>query len=208
MKKERYFKENILIIVFSILFGFSLLMIFIQEISLQETITGHATEIYTVSNVSISSFLSIDMSPNLTAGILFGTVSNLPATNVNATHNYDSGESPPNQSSMFLNVSLDSNTAVDFCIKANDDLVDSVGGNRIGIDNETYSNSSVNNLTFPSLSNEKSINHSYVKSAINVEKGDNVYFRFWLDIPAATPAGSYNNTIYFKGVQNGSSCGS
>jgi hypothetical protein len=207
-KKSVYNYNNSLIVVFTVLLVFSVIMIAVGNNQLREQITGFAgTTVSTVSNVTISSYLSIDMSANLTAGILFGTVSTLPSINVNATHNYDSGPNPPNESSFNLNVSTDSNSPVDFCIKSNDDLYDSTGGNRIGITNETYANSSTTNFTLPLITNEKSINTTYLKSSVNVAQGANAYYRFFLDVPAATAAATYNNTVMFKGVTNGSVCG-
>ena len=182
------------------IFVLSIFMIFIQNVNSNE-ITGFATQMSTVSNVSIVTYLSIDMSPNLTAGILFGSVNTLPATNVNATHNYD-GNASATMTSMFMNVSTDSNTAVDFCIRSNDDLYDSVGGNRIGITNETYSNSTFNNNTLPALANQVKLNKTgYDKASYNISQGNISYFRFYLNVPTATPSGVYNNSITFKGVQ-------
>lgn len=205
-EKRKVLNENSLLIVFGVLFLFSLTMIFIESTSVGEKITAYATAVDTVSNVTIQSFLSIDMSANLTDGIVFGTVSNLPAVSVNATHNFDSGGAT-NGSSFFLNVSLDSNTPVDFCIKANSSLYDASGGNYIGITNETYSNSSASNITHPSASNETPITTTYAKATTQVYQGNSTFYRFYLDVPAATPAATYENSIYFKGVTNGTACG-
>lgn len=165
-------------------------------------ITGYATEGSAVSNVTITSYLSIEMSTNLTEGILFGNVTELPATDINASHNYDGTSSG---STLYLEVSTDSNTNVDFCAMANDDLISS-GLDIIGVGNQTYSNSTTTDAGTPDLANQSSLTKSYVKSGINVEQGGKLYYRFWLDIPAAQPAGTYNNTVYFKGVNTGVSC--
>ncbi|MBR9703930.1 hypothetical protein GOV12_00835 [Candidatus Pacearchaeota archaeon] len=184
-------------------------MVILESSNVNEKITGFATEISTVSNVTIQSFLSIDMSTNLSEGIQYGNVASLPAYNVNSTHNYDNQGGVENLSSMFINVSIDSNTAVDLCLKADDDLNDSAGGNIIGITNMTYANNTYNNLTLPNMTTDNSLAlDTYEKGTVDLPKGNSSFFRFWLDVPASTVAGSYNNSIYFKGVQNGSACGS
>jgi hypothetical protein len=192
-------KENVLIAVFLAVFLFSLIMINFQH----SQITGFATTGTTISNVTISYYLSISMSTNLTNGILFGSVSSLPATDINATHNYDDGGSA---SSMFLNVSTDSNVNVDFCIKANTDLTDSANGNIIGLGNETYNNATTTNASLPFPSTQTLLTTSYAKAGQNVTKGSFIYYRAWLDIPASQPAGDYNNSISFEGVRFGQGC--
>jgi hypothetical protein len=196
-------KEVSIIVVFTAVFLFSIIMLLIQN-SQTEKITGHATTGTTVSNVTIAKYLSIAMSTNLSAGILFGSIDTLPAINQNATHNYDGGSSG---STMYLNISTDSNTAVDFCIKADADLYDNTGGNTLGAGNESYSNSTSTNVSNPNVGNEVSLTTSYVWAG-NQTKGNNIYYRLWLDIPAGTASGTYNNTITFKAVEanGGSGC--
>ena len=166
--------------------------------------SGKTVEIPVSSNVSISKYVSITFSSNLSEGILFGVVSVLPAENINASHNYD-GES--NSTSLYINVSADGNTAVDFCIRANDNLT-SVAADAIGLANETYANSTVTNTGTPgAAANSTALTTSYVKSGNAVSTGGVNYYRFWLDIPAAQPSGNYNNTVFFKGVTTTLSCG-
>lgn len=209
MVEKEVKKLDVLIAVFIVVFLVSIFMIVLEESNVNKKITGFATEISTVSNVTIQSFLSIDMSLNLTEGIQYGTISTLPATNINSTHNYDNQGGVDNLSSMFINVSTDSNTAVDICLKADDDLNDTSGGNIIGITNMTYANNTINNLTLPNIIKENSLAlNTYEKGTVNLPKGNSSFYRFWLDVPASTIAGSYNNSIYFKGVSNGSACGS
>ncbi len=196
-------KDSVMIGVFSLLFLLSASMILVENFS-NNQVTGYATTGTTVSNVTISKYLSVSMSENLSEGILFGTVNSLPANNQNSTHNHDGASSG---STMFLNVSSDSNTPVDFCIKANDDLTDSEGGNILAIANESYHFSLTTDVSNPDLSSEVSLTTDYVKAGQDVAVGDSMYYRFWLDIPAATASGTYNNTINFKGVQNGTACG-
>ena len=197
-------KEEKLLFIFGALLLFAAVMLLIQNIKIPETkITGYATEESTVSNVTISKYLSIDLSTNLSEGILFGSKS--PNTqNNNATHNDDGASSG---SSMYVNVSADSNTAVDFCIKSNDDLKTS-GADIIGIANETYANNvTETNDTSPYLADEVSLNKTnYIEAGTNISIGNQSYFRFWLDIPSGQASGDYNNTITFKGIETATGC--
>ena len=87
-------------------------MFLIQEIQL----FGYATTGTAVSNVTISKYLSIDMSTNLSSGISFGNISALPAVNLNASNNYDF-DTADTQTSMVVNLSTDSNINIDLCIE-------------------------------------------------------------------------------------------
>jgi len=194
--KKRDWENLILVLVFIL----SLVLIFFQGPG--AIVTGHATEIPTPSNVSIQQYLSIAFCANLSAGIDFGDVSVLPVSDLNASHNYDGVDTG---STYCVNVSNDGNTEVDLCTKANDDL-ETLGGDVIGLGNETYSNSTATNLSLPSLEDAVSLTLSYVKSGTAIPIGEANYYRFWLDIPAAQPSGDYNNTIYFKGVTTSGSC--
>jgi hypothetical protein len=154
------------------------------------------------SNVSVEKYIAISFSENLKEGILFGEVNVLPATNVNSSHNYDG---VGNSTTFYINVSQDSNSAVDFCIRANANLTTS-SLDIIGIGNQTYSNSTSSDSSSPALSQEVSLTGSYVKSSDTIPIGGVNYYRFWLDVPAGQSSGSYNNTISFKGLQSGLSC--
>ena len=167
------------------------------------SITGHATETSTTSNVTIQKYLSIAKCVNLTDGIRFGNVATLPTSNVNASHNYD-GVS--DGSSLCINVSTDSNTAIDLCTKADQNLT-SVDSDLIILDNETYANFTTTNATAPFLADEISLTTTYVKSGDAITAGGLNYYRFWLDVPAAQPSGDYNNTVSFKGVTTTLACG-
>jgi hypothetical protein len=191
-------KENVLMVLCGALFLLSVSLLLFPGWT--GKITGHASsEISTTSNVSISKYLSINMSDNLAEGIIFGTTVNLPATDLNASHNYDGAGSG---SSMSVTVGVDSNTNVDFCVKASGNLMTDAL-DVLGLGNETYSNASV--ATSPSLPGT-ALTTSFVKGMSNINEGDSVYYRFWLDVPAAQASGDYNNTVYFKGVQTGQAC--
>jgi len=195
-------RESVYVAVFGALFVFSLIMILSQS----SQITGHATETSTFSNVTISVYFAIDMSTNLTEGIQFGDVTALPSTNVNATHNYDGANTtvPSPGTSMWMNVSSDSNSAVDFCLKA--DALNTSTSDVIGLGNESYANNTDTSSSLPALGSEIGLTTSFVSAGTNVAAGNNNYYRFWLDVPAGTASGTYNNTVSFKGVATGGSC--
>ena len=185
-----------------------LVAIFIVAVSLLvfqnvDGMTGHATEGSTYSNVTIQKYLAINFGGQLGNGIYFGNVATLPATNINATENYNGTN---NATNYYLNVSTDSNTHVDFCILANAGLT-SAAADVIGLGNETYStNYTSSNMTLPPLSAETAMTTNYTKAATDVAPGNSSYWRFWLDIPAAQPSGDYNNTVSFKGVTATQAC--
>ena len=203
--------ENILVVAFGLLFFLALIMIFVS----QSRITGYATTAQTTSNVTISVYFAIAMSQNLSSGITFGNITSLPALNVNSTHNYDGNNTTAqgtnyanasNGTSTWLNVSTDSNTAVDFCLKADAALTSGV--NTIGIGNESYTNNSLTNVTLPlvALGNEVNFTLAYVKGTYAVAAGSNSYYRFWLDVPSGTASGTYANNLSFEGVSTGGGC--
>ena len=198
------------IILMVIILGM-LVLIIIQNVKITgnaseviSTITGKATEGSTTSNVSIQYYLSIALCENLSQGIAFGEVYTLPSTNLNGSHNYD-GNFPDNESTYCVNVSTDSNTNVDFCIKADWDLNNSAN-DKILLGNETWSNYTSTNNTHPVLGDDVALTTSYQDAGYDITIGSENWYRFWLDIPAGQPSGDYNNTVWFKGVTTGSSC--
>jgi hypothetical protein len=195
-------EEKGVMIILVLIFLLSIFMILVVNSPVR--ITGYATSASTVSNVTIAKYLSISVSQNLSSGILFGTVNSLPAIDQNASHNYDGASYG---TSMYVNLSSDSNTKVDFCVGANSDLTDSINANRLGVGNETYSNATTTDTITPLLINQYPLNTSYVKAGANVSQGESIYYRFWLDIPSGTSSGTYNNSINFKGVEVATACG-
>lgn len=190
--------ENYALVLFALLFIFSISMLFLGP----SQVTGYATS-STTSNVTISGYVSISMSTNLSLGILYGSITALPATNVNSTHNYDGSGSA---SSMYMNVSTNSNSAVDFCVNANSNMIDS-GGDVLNVGNETYANSTAStDTTSPAITNNVTLTTSYVKAGANIGRGNSTFYRFWLGVPAGQAVGTYNNTISFEGVTTGSAC--
>jgi len=119
----------------------------------------------------------------------------LPQTNVNASgnHNATQGETQYN-----ITVSADSNAPVDFNISA-DGPLNTSGGDEILLGNFTFDNNTVNNETSPWVAEETAILVAGVDSGDEIAVGATNYYRFWLDITAGVPPGTYNNTIIFTG---------
>jgi len=188
----------VIIYVFAILaVAFSIMAL------LPNALTSFATSSTVGSNVTVEDFFAIDLSANLSNGISFDEITSLPATNINSTDNYNGDSSG---STMLINVSTDSNSNVDFCIKANAGLTDSSNSEVIGLGNESYANSSSTSSTAPAIGEESALTTSYVKSSAPNIPGGNTYYRFWLDVPSTVSSGSYNNTINFKGIKSLTSC--
>lgn len=141
------------------------------------------------SNATVPVFMSLGLSNNLSAGVLFGGLG--PNTNDNnATDNYIALGN-----STYYVYSADSNTLVDFCTK-DDAALTSGGGMTIGNGNYTF-----NSSLFPGGPGlpGTAMSTAYQKLS-QQEVGQNVfvYLRFWLDIPEGQPAGNYTNTLSFK----------
>jgi len=190
----------------------SLIMFIVGAIGLISTttgfkITGMATSGTTISNVTIQAYFSISLSGNLSEGISFGTITQLPSVDVNATKNFNSTVNPNwgNETLYWITVSNDSNTVVDFCVAAS--KMNTSGGDEIGLGNYTWNDSVNNNMNEPSIlpGNQTAMSEypTYTAGVQDVPIGGNVYYRFLLDIPSGQPTGTYNNTIYFKGKSSG-----
>jgi hypothetical protein len=169
---------------------------------LKTTISGYDIQTAT-SQVVISSYLSLSKSTNMSSGgIDFGTITSLPITNRNATANYNSSSG----SEYYITISPDTNVNVDFCIKAS--KLNTSGGSEINLLNYKWSNSSgvTSTLGSPSLASVASFTENYVNSTLNLAPGNSSYYRFWLNVSSGQAPGTYNNVVYFQGVQTGASC--
>ena len=191
-------KNRLYNIALSILLIVSLGLLIIEN----SRVTGNMIEGTTWSNVTIAKYLSIAFSSSLASGIDFGNVQSLPLVNVNGSHNYDGSG---NATNYYIEVSPDSNTAVDFCVVASGDLQTSAL-DTLGLSNESYAASSTSDSATPALASEVTLTTGYVKAISSVATNSSAYWRFWLDVPAAQPTGSYNNTVSFKGISTGGSC--
>jgi archaellum component FlaG (FlaF/FlaG flagellin family) len=172
------------------------------------SITGAATSASTTSQAVIEKYFSINVSANLSDGIDFGTIATLPAVYHNSTLNYNDtnypAENDGNESLYFITVEYDSNTPVDICVMA--DALNTSGGLEIGLGNYSFANNQTNNITWPGAVGQYTMSTSYQKADTNIAVLDSSYFRFWLDVPAATPTGTYNNTVTFLGRSTGTAC--
>ncbi|UCD07696.1 MAG: hypothetical protein JSW41_01865 [Candidatus Aenigmatarchaeota archaeon] len=177
--------------------------------TLQTSIIGLATEQSTVSEAVIAKYLAISKSGNLSDGIDFGNITSLPATDTNATMNFNSTEQPmnwANETLYWIELSYDSNTNVDFCIRST--TFNTTGGDEIALGNYTWNDSLINNYIKPNLTYSSPLydNNTYKKGLTNAAPGDNDTYRFWLDVPAYVNPGTYNSTVWFKGVPTGDPC--
>jgi hypothetical protein len=173
------------------------------------SITGNASmSASTTSSAVISKYFSINVSGNLSSGIDFGTIAALPSTNVNATRNWNSTINSSlynNQTLYWATVETDSNTPVDFCITAT--AFNTSTGYEIDIGNYTFADSNLNDITHPGPVDEQTMSKTaYVAGQTNIGVGSSNYFRFWLDVPATTASGTYNNTVTFLGRPTGTAC--
>ena len=200
MTKKR---EDVILILSIVVFIIS----FAGFLSTNPSITGAVATSTVGSSVDIARYFSISALTNLSDGIYFGNVSTLPAFDVNATDNFNYSAVAPvnNVTLMGITVSTDSNSNIDFCIKANAALHNNVSAQTIPITGETYTSFNSTNYSHPLWSGSSTaVTTDYVmaNSATNIQPGNSSYWRFWLDIPAATGAGTYNNTISFEGILN------
>jgi len=200
-------RNNILLysIVVLLVIAVFLVVLFFVFFYTSLTLTGYATQVTTGSNVTISKFFSIALSPNVSSeGISFGVVASLPTVFQNASFNYIVN----NETVIFANVSTDTNVNVDFCISANAGLNEPTGDSNIPIADERYLNfTSLSNLTRPGpQADSVSLTTTSTKASNPTSAGDSTYYRFWLNVSSGTAAGDYNNTITFTGVETGTAC--
>lgn len=171
----------------------------------------------TGSNVTVTKQVAISKSNNLTAGIIFGPPSDSgcgtngcdPGSNyLNATGNFNS----TNQAQIWLTMDSTTNTPIDICIKDNEAL--KVGSTSNTIANTEYhwndSTTNIGNTANPlyPATTDISTTYQYADAFNDTPSGTTTpfYFRFSLDIPSSTKAGTYNNTVYFKATENITAC--
>lgn len=192
-------REKIVAVLILVLAGYLVLGASAQAADSSETIT--------VSNVTVSSYVAMSVSNNLTIGIEFGSL-DPDTTNNNGTHNYDGGDATTQNTSYWIGISSDTNQNVDLCVKDNKALADLADTVTIPNSGYTWGNSTTATIDGgPQVGSSIAIGTSYDSSAINNSAaGTRIYFRFWLDLPSGQQAAVYNNTVYFKGVVTGSNC--
>ena len=196
MEKVKYFIHLLVVLLIILVIGFVAID---SGVNLSRSITGRATAVDVQTSAMISNYFAITASSNLSAGIEF-QIATLPVTNKNATKNYNvNGETD-----YYILVEEDSNVNVDFCLKADGDLID--GSNSIGLGNYSWANSTSTDINTPTLISADVFTTSFVNGLINAQKGTNSYYRFWLSVPASQAPGTYLNQVNFKVIQTGNSC--
>ncbi len=151
-----------------------------------------SSEVNTSSSATVSYYVAIGMSTDMTVGINFGSLEPMTSNN-NASNNTANG----GNTTYYISISSDSNTNVNISIK--DDAPLTNGAYTIPNANYTW-DSAVNNASAPALAGT-ALTTNYVLTNSSVVPGDSVYYRFWLDIPTSQQPGTYTNTIYFQGVR-------
>ncbi len=181
-------KKRVTLNILSAILVLSLGMILIQNIN---NVDAATTSVNTTSEANINVYFAITMSSNLSDKIDFGNINNT-GQRYNATNiNYNSN----NQTAYFINVSADSSTPVNFTINASD--FKSIGGTTMGVANEEFNyNVGTNSEAEPSETYTDLSTTPAEAGDANV--GETVYYRFWLDVPAAQDAGTYTNNVTFK----------
>lgn len=163
------------------------------------TSAANVTDVNTSSDANVSYYIAIGMSTELTNGIHFGVVEQN-TNNNNASQNANNNNASQNvmagNTLYYVSVSADGNTNVNISTKDSAALTSS--GNTIGNGNYTY-NANVN-ATNPVLPGT-AMTLNFAQAIGNIAPGSNAFFRFWLDIPSAQPAGNYANTVFFQAIR-------
>lgn len=168
--------------------------------------TGRAIQDKAETEAEIFATFAINISENMTDPGIYFNISQLPTDSKNASLNFDASD----ETRYYATVYYASNVNVDFCIRANDSLIEESGsGDYIGIGNYTYANHSTNDVNNPSFSDTKPLQASttsWYDVVEDVLPGYDVYFRWWLSVPNNQNPGTYRNRIEIKGIQTGNNC--
>lgn len=156
---------------------------------------GNTTDTFNMTIIEQVVSVAIDLSPKLLNQINW-TLLTLPIYNQSAEGNNGTGISE-----YWVNVSVSGGTA-DLYVKADGNLTTS-GGDILVLANETFSYNSTNS-SVPSLQ-KYPLTTVYSDNPIGtgITDGTLVYLKFFLNAPAGQAAGTYNNSLSFKGVPNG-----
>ncbi|RLI51899.1 MAG: hypothetical protein DRP09_18750, partial [Candidatus Thorarchaeota archaeon] len=141
--------------------------------------------------------IAISMSEKLASGINW-TITALPAVNESAKDNNGTGVTLYN-----LSISA-SGTTVDVYIKADGGLTN-IGGDVIGLGNETYSYNLTNSSVPSDIKHKLTTSYSDNKIGENLADGSHIFLKFFLSVPGAQPVGNYSNTISITAVPYGQS---
>ena len=140
-------------------------------------------------NIVVSKTISMSISTNLTNDLDW-SIANTTGATFDASANGGTGAS-----SYYVTIEAHGGEP-NVTIKSSGDLSKG-SGTDIGIGNFTYKNSTTN--TVPGSAT--AMTTSYVNAATNLaaDASHIVYFKFFLTVPSATSAGTYNTTTYFRG---------
>jgi len=167
------------------------------------TVTGSSQTVSVPSTANIMSYFAIAAGGALaTPGIVWTNIATLPATDFPADADYIGALN--DLTDYYISVSSDSNINVDMCISANQPLTS--GLNTIPLSGYGWAWNLLNDINNPSLASSTSMLTMYASAGTTITPGSNDYFRYWLDVPSGQAAGTYTNTINFKGVQTGQPC--
>ena len=137
--------------------------------------------------------IAISLSPSLAWNVNW-TLASLPADDLNA-----SGNNGDDTTEYYVNISTE-NVNVDLYVKADGNLT--TGDlDILVLGNETYV-VNVTNSSVPDL-NRLTMTTNYYLIGQNLANASVVYMKFYLDAPAAQPAGVYLNNLDFKAVKGG-----
>ncbi len=192
------------LLFFITLVGLSLISLL--KISISADVTSASSN--STSNATIEKNVAISLSNNLTAGIIFGIVT--AGNERNATGNFNATDE---NTSFVVTIDSTTNVPVDLCINVNDTLRSDYD-NSFTISNTNYKYSwneslGFSNHTDPDWPPVTVITTTYAKILEDKDMVGgtlNVTFRFSLDIPAGTRAGTYTNQVSFKATENITSC--
>jgi hypothetical protein len=139
--------------------------------------------------------IAIDLSNTLENYVKWNVIF-MPADNLDAEGNNGTG-----LTEYWVNVSA-TNTLVDLYVRADGDLFNDAL-DVLDLGNETFTftknEATVNNVTNTTMST------SYILIGDALDNFDSIYLKFFLDVPAIQPAGTYLNNLEFKAVREGQS---
>jgi hypothetical protein len=147
--------------------------------------------------------MAIAASPDLAGGI---NIQNLTpgSTGNNGSANYNPGD---NNTTYWISASGTNSVNIDLCVNVSGNLTTG-GGEFILLPGNYSFNDSASNLSVYATYPGRDFNISPGKKAntTSVAPGAKAYFRFFLNVPANKPAGSYTNTVSFRALVAGTAC--
>ena len=124
------------------------------------------------------------------------TVVSVPVVNLSANGNNDTGVTQ-------YDVLIDaSGTTVDLYMKADSNLTTG-GGDSIGLSNETFAFNTTNSTVPSDVKRALTLNYADNLIGENLANGTYVYLKFFLNVPASQPPGTYSNNVSITAVPYG-----